>query len=109
VYQFPAGIEIGEIIVDAAQQWAEILDEGLPQEIPVNMTARQHLDWSSDQALKFYHGGSANKALLVFLVLVGADNRTAWIVTHPATPMLMQVGVMGGRHELEHMMKGFAA
>jgi hypothetical protein len=71
------------------------------------MSAREHLDWSSDQALRFYEDDS-RKAVLVFLILVDTDTRTRWIVSHPGTEMLMMIG-MSSRYEMERMMKGFAA
>jgi len=45
----------------------------------------------------------------MFVILTEMDERTAWIPSHPMTPMLMQMGLRGGRTELERMMKGFAA
>ncbi len=108
-YESPLNYEATELIRDGQRLWREVLEEGLPTNVPKGMTARRHLDWSSDQALAFYDRGSGEKAILVFLTLVLADERTAWIAVHTATPMILNIGVRGGRGELERAMKGFAA
>lgn len=107
-YESPVNELIAEVIANATSMWLEIVADGIPEPRD-GMTPRQHLDWASDQALAYYDQGSPEKAIMLFLGLVLLNNHTAWIATHPTTPMLMQVGIMGGRREMERMMKGFAA
>lgn len=84
-----------------------IQDDGIS--VPSGLSARQHLDWSSDTALRYFDNGDPSLAVDVFLRLVAEHPGTAYIVDSPLTPMLMADGVRGGRARLEYMMKGFAA
>lgn len=111
-YESPENAELGEAIEEVAAEadrlWAEVVADGIedPRE---GMTPKEHLDWSSDQALVYIDHGAPEKAIMLFLSLVSANRNTAWIATHEMTPMLLQTGARGGRHEMERMMKGFAA
>lgn len=84
----------------------KISDNDLPDPPPCS-TARLYLDWASDTALQHFES-DPDKTVTVFLMLVGRDERTAWIVTHPLTEFLLADG-LSSRERMSYMMKGFAA
>jgi len=100
------GSKIGMAVAEVSAMWEEIVAAGIdePRE---EMSPREHLDWSSDQALDYYDSGEPYKAILLFLALVSANQNTAWIATHTMTPMLLKLGIRGGRSDMERMMKDF--
>jgi hypothetical protein len=107
-YESPVDAELATAIRDVNTKWQEIVDDGITEPW-AGMTARQYLDWASDQALIYYDRGEPDKTVLLFLAYMRANPETAWIAGHLMTPMLIIDGVAGGRSQLEYMLKGFAA
>ena len=106
-YQQPEYAEIGDAVAAIVSEFQEMVSKLQLPEPPTGLTPRQHLDWASDQALKFFNE-DPKKSVVAFLILIEANPAIAWIVTHPATLMILQIG-MQSRYEMERAMKGFAA
>lgn len=112
-YLQPQYVEMSETVKPIVDEHEEMLTEltalheaGIPL-APSDLNGRQYLDWASDQALRFFNE-DPKKSIFIFLLLIEKHPNTSWIVSHDATPMLLKMG-MQNRHEMERMMKGFAA
>lgn len=110
LHGYPIVAEAYEIIGQAVETlnrlWSEVTANGVPV-ASQGLTPRQYLDWATAEAMKLY--SDPDKSVLLFIYLVNLNNSLAWICTHPTTPMLLQMGKMGGRDEMRRMMSGFAA
>lgn len=104
----PFEAEIGNAIFEVLEAKRGIEADGIPTP-PAGLTARQHLDWASDQALAYYDLKEYGKCKALFAELVYEHPGTSWILENPLTPLLLEEGFSGGRGMLEYMMKGFAA
>jgi hypothetical protein len=83
--------------------------EMTPEDLPVPpdfMSGREHLNWSTDQALKHFDV-DPKKSVAVFITLVKQHPDTAKIATYPLTAMILADGSSSKSH-MDNMMKSFA-
>lgn len=112
-YEQPGYAELGEAVEPVPDEWRtlfqELVNDGIPVSNP-HVTARRHLDWASDHALRYFDRGEYIKCVVLFVYLVGRHERTRWIANHPLTKDLLQIGIASrDRSTMERQMKGFAA
>lgn len=86
----------------------EMTVDDLPTPPPFE-SGREHLNWSADQALKYFDT-DLDKLIAIFITLVKQHPATAWITTHPLTPIVVTSAIgLTSRADMEYMLKGFAA
>jgi hypothetical protein len=70
-------------------------------------TAKEHMDWSVDRALKCYDSGDHMIAISSFVSDTGKHDGTVHIASHPLTFAILMDGLKS-RRQFEDAMRGFA-